>query len=257
MRRRAGPSRWLGENVLRGRGEFQSAHLDFERGIRVGHLEPGERLTQIFKRRLAERHGAPMICDRWGRGVHWQWICWVPAPNRDAKPRSSGHNFGSAKFFAAIDREERRFQAGMQVERGPIGRAAAGGAVALADDWDWHVLLRALRGAELPRLLGRLVRDGFRIRAGAFDELVEYDRRTWDAAACRRRAARFAADSWGGFQLFWPMAEAEVRATPGPEIVEAVAAVFDEVAPAMNLCMYAPCLRSGPGASVRERASRR
>jgi hypothetical protein len=50
---------------------------------------------------------------------------------------------------------------------------------------------------------------------------------------------------WGGFQLFWPMREREVKDTPGPEILDAVAAVFDAVVPAMRLCMYAPCLREG------------
>src|SRR4029453_11093647 len=34
----------------------------------------------------------------------------------------------------------------------------------------------------------------------------------------------------------------EVQATPGPELIEAILAVFAEVTPVMNLCMYAPCL---------------
>jgi hypothetical protein len=38
------------------------------------------------------------------------------------------------------------------------------------------------------------------------------------------------------------MTEGEVRATAGPDLIDAIMAVFDEVAPAMNLCMYAPCL---------------
>ncbi len=52
---------------------------------------------------------------------------------------------------------------------------------------------------------------------------------------------RFSATEWGGFQLFWPMPEKEVKATPGPDIIDAVMAVFDEVTPVMNLCMYVPC----------------
>jgi hypothetical protein len=38
------------------------------------------------------------------------------------------------------------------------------------------------------------------------------------------------------------MSEQEVQATPGPELIEAILAVFAEVTPVMNLCMYAPCL---------------
>ncbi len=39
------------------------------------------------------------------------------------------------------------------------------------------------------------------------------------------------------------MPEREVQATSGPELVNAIMAVFAEVTPVMNLCMYAPCLQ--------------
>jgi hypothetical protein len=39
------------------------------------------------------------------------------------------------------------------------------------------------------------------------------------------------------------MSERDVGETPGPDMIDAILAVFDEVTPAMNLCMYAPCLR--------------
>jgi hypothetical protein len=51
---------------------FRREYLDFDRGIRIGHLEVEERLTQILKRQLTERYGVRMICDRWGRGMYWQ-----------------------------------------------------------------------------------------------------------------------------------------------------------------------------------------
>ncbi len=133
----------------------------------------------------------------------------------------------------------------MQIERAPRRGAAEEGEITLEKDWDWHVLLRELRGEKLRRILARLLREGFRIRGGAFEALVEYDRRTWDAGLCRRRLQRFAPRAWGGFQLFWPMTEREVRATSGPELVDAMMAVFDEVAPALDPCLYAPCLSAG------------
>ena len=233
---------WRTGKIFTRRAEFRSEYLDFERGIRVGHLEPEERITQIMKGLLVERHSANMICDRWGRGVHWQWICWVPEPNKRAKPLSSTHNFASSKFFVAIDRDDRIFQSGMQIERAPKEPGKDDWPIRLQKDWDWNVFLRAMASGDLPRILARLLRDGFRVRVGPFGSLVEFDRRDWDPAACRRRAS-FSSREWGGFQLFWPMSEEEVKATPGPDIIDAILAVFDAVVPAMNLCMYAPCLK--------------
>ena len=129
----------------------------------------------------------------------------------------------------------------MQVERAPK-RPDAQGPLTVETDWDWHVLLKALSEDTLPHHLSRLLREGFRIRVGAFASRTEYAHYNWDLNACRRKAQRFSATAWGGFQLFWPMPEQEVQATHGPELVEAIMAVFAEVTPVMNLCMYAPCL---------------
>lgn len=224
------------------RGTFRSEFLDFERGIRVGHLEPEERLTQILKGRLTNRHGVRMICDRWGRGVYWQWLCWVPEPNKKAKPLSAGHNFASTKFYVTIDRQLRVLQSGMQVERAPQCKVDKW-PVTVESDWDWHVLFKALGEDALPRHLSRLLSEGFRVRVGAFANRTEYDGDTWDLNACRCTMQQLDADAWGGFQLFWPMPEQEVCATSGPELVEAMIGIFAEVTPAMNLSMYAPCLQ--------------
>ena len=78
---------------------FRSEWIDFQRGIRVGNLEPHERITQILKFHLEQRYRTPFVTDRWGRGVYWQWICWLPRANREAKPISNKVNFGCAKLF--------------------------------------------------------------------------------------------------------------------------------------------------------------
>ena len=83
---------------------FQAEFLDFRKGIRVGRLEPRARITQILKLSLQQRYGQDFIIDRWGRGVYWQWICFLPRANRRAKPISGGRNFSSAKFFIMVDR---------------------------------------------------------------------------------------------------------------------------------------------------------
>src|SRR5512136_551040 len=88
---------------------FRPEWIDFDRGIRVGNLEPHQRITQILKLGLESRHGASFVIDRWGRGAFWQWICWLPRANREAKPLSHDVNFGCAKLFIAVDQQERVF----------------------------------------------------------------------------------------------------------------------------------------------------
>ena len=50
------------------RPAFRREFLDFERGIRMGGLEPNERITQIGKAHLVARHGQLFIIDKWGGG---------------------------------------------------------------------------------------------------------------------------------------------------------------------------------------------
>ena len=233
---------WLAGNVAKRHAAFRSEYLDFERGIRVGHLEPEARITQLLKARLTDMHECRMVCDRWGRGVYWQWICWVPEPNRAAKPFSSIDNFASSKFFITIDEDDRIFQSGLQVERAPTKPVDDSEDVELDQDWDWYVLLNAQRGEEFPSKVEALLEEGFRVRVGAFSEPGEYAEESWDTEEVLRDTV-FAEDEWGGFQLFWPMSEEEVKATPGPELIDAISAVFAEISPVMNLCMYSPCLK--------------
>ena len=43
--------------------------------------------------------------------------------------------------------------------------------------------------------------------------------------------------SWAGFQVYYPMPEKEVRGSSGIDLVESMTAIFEEVTPAMNVCM--------------------
>jgi len=236
--------------VIRGpapvvRPDLRPALLDFERGIRMGNLEPNQRITQIMKHVLEARHKTKFITDRWGRGVYWQWICWLPVANRKAKPLSSGYNFGCAKFYITINREQATFEAGMQVERAPL-RAGAGYA-RTERDWDFHTLVRGLRlGAPLAAEIARLVREeGFTVRAGAFGEREMFTPATYRGPAALARACRgISADDWGGFQLCYVFARDEIRSMTGDEIIGAVGDVFDELVPAMNAVMTVACLRT-------------
>ena len=218
---------------------FHPAWIDFERGIRVGNLEPHERITRIIKHRLEERYTTPFVTDRWGRGVYWQWICWVPRENREAKPISHGVNFGCAKLYISIDKTRRVFPFGLSVERGvQKGRPAFPG-ILLREDWDWHRLMKqCVKGSPLDAELSRLVRrEGFTAgivgQAGASFTSANFR----SAGQLRAAAAKAPAGSWAGFDLFYPMPEKEVLAASGWEIVQAVLGAFSEVVPLMNMCM--------------------
>jgi hypothetical protein len=228
---------------------FDSAWIDFENGIRVGNLEPEERITRILKHHLESLHGVPFVTDRWGRGVFWQWICWVPRPNRDAKPVSHDANWGSAKYYITIDRQRREFAAGMTVERGYVEGPEARRSWGLREDWDWHRLLaRCRKGGPLDVELARLLREeGFVASLSGGAGTVRWDAAAWTSAlAVRRAAARCPAREWAGFNLFYPMSEEEVRATPGPDLVRAVKGACAQLVPAMNLCLDVPLAAGGP-----------
>jgi hypothetical protein len=220
---------------------FRPEFLDFRRGIRVGNLEEGERITRILKVALEERYGQPFLTERWGRGVYWQWIGFLTRANREAKPLSSGASFGCAKFFVMMDTDEGRFKCGMQVERGYLRAPRGHRDCRLAEDWDWFRLLRALRpSAPLARELDRLVRrEGFWIHAGSWEGAsAPFHRGNYRGVATLRRAIIAApAGRWAGFQLYYPMTREEVQGARGPDLVDAMLAAFREVTPAMNLCM--------------------
>lgn len=219
---------------------YRTEWVDFERGLRVGRLEPHERITQILKHHLEQSYGTRFITDRWGRGMFWQWICWLPRVNREAKPLSSDVNFGCAKLFVTVDGKRRVFKSGLQVERGYARGPSPYPGCLLQKDWDWHRLVRQCRrGTDLDRLLNRLIRrDGFAAELGDWDANAVFTADTFRSAAQIGDAMRrYPQREWVGFQLYYPMPEREVARCSGPELMQAVKGVFDEVIPAMNLCM--------------------
>jgi hypothetical protein len=238
---------------------FRPEWIDFERGIRVGNLEPHERVTQILKHHLEQCYGTPFVTDRWGRGVFWQWICWLPKANRQAKPLSHGYNFGCAKLFIGLDRGARVFQSGLQVERGYMTRSSDYPGNVLREDWDWHRLIRQCRkgsalDAELRRLLGK---EGFVAELGDFEHNLVLDKASFTSAGQLRAAAsRAPRDRWVGFQLYYPMPELELRSCTGYELIGAVRAVFAEVLPAMNLCLQVPLEARETGSGLKGGSAR-
>ncbi len=220
---------------------FRSEYLDFLRGIHVGNLEDNERITRILKLTLEARYQQPFVTERWGRGVYWQWMGYLPRANRAAKPLSSGVSFGCAKFFISVETDEKLFKCGMQVERGYLKAPREYRECQLKPDWDWQRLLKALRPASpMERELRRLVaQEGFMIRAGSWEEgLTLFSADNFPSMARLRRVLQEAPGRhWAGLQLFYSMTEEEVHTTTGVDLVDSMLAVFSEVTPAMNLCM--------------------
>jgi hypothetical protein len=220
---------------------FRPEYLDFERGIHVGNLEENQRITRILKLALEGRYGQPFVTERWGRGVYWQWIGYLPRANRTAKPVSSDVSFGCSKFFLTVDTGEGLFKCGLQVERGYVTAPPESRYCQLRADWDWHRLIQALKpGSAMERELERLVlHEGFMLHAGGWEEQAVYFARAGYPGVRKLRKVLESApkSGWAGFQIFYPMRESEVRGSTGLDLVESMLAVFREVTPAMNLCM--------------------
>ncbi len=219
---------------------FRPAFLDFRRGIRVGNLEENERITRILKLALESRYEQPFVTERWGRGVYWQWIGYLPRANRTAKPISGHVSFGCSKFFLMVETEEQLFKCGLQVERGYLKAPGEYRDCELRSDWHWYRLLRALKPkSPMERDLKRLVlREGFMLHAGSWDEPARFSHANFPEMLKLRRLLQVAPKNrWAGFQIYYPMREGEVRTATGVDLVESMLAVFKEVTPAMNLCM--------------------
>ncbi len=221
---------------------FRPEFLDFRRGIHVGNLEENERITRILKLALEARYQQGFVTERWGRGVFWQWIAFLPRANREAKPLSSHVSFGCSKFFISVETDEKVFKCGLQIERGYVRAPRSFRECQLAEDWDWHRLIKGLRtGSPIERELHRLVlREGFGIFAGNWEaELSHFSKDNFPGVRKLRRSLDAAShDHWAGFQLFYPMTEEEVRSSTGLDLVESMLAIFGEVAPLMNLTMH-------------------
>jgi hypothetical protein len=219
---------------------FQPEYLDFQKGIRVGNLEDNQRITRILKLALEARYQESFITERYGRGVYWQWIGFLPRTNRSAKPVSSKISFGCSKFYLTVDADEQCFKCGFSVERGMIRAPSDFPKIGLKPDWDWHRLLKTLKPAGPMALeLKRLVfREGFRVEAGSWDGRQALDKSNFPSMAkLRKRLESAPPASWAGFQVYYPMSEEEVRSSTGVDLIESMMAIFEEVTPAMNLCM--------------------
>ncbi len=188
---------------------------------------------------------------RWGRGVFWQWIAFLPRADREAKPLSSHVSFGCSKFFISVETKEELFKCGLQVERGYVKAPRSARDCELRPDWDWHRLVKGLRpGSPVDSELRRLIlREGFSLFAGSWEsEHSRFSMENFPGATKLRRLLDAApGNHWAGFQVFYPMTEEEVLGSTGADLVESMLAVFGEVTPLMNLTMQIELKEAGEG----------
>jgi hypothetical protein len=219
---------------------FLPEYLDFQKGIHVGNLNENQRITRILKLALEARYQEPFVTERFGRGVYWQWIGFLPRSNRSAKPISSKISFGCSKFYLTIDSNAKLFKCGFSVERGMIIPPDNFPKIQLQPDWDWHRLLKSLKAVgAMEKELKRLVsREGFRAEAGNWDnQLLISKNKIPPMAQLKKILAGAPAAEWAGFQIYYPMTNEEVLESSGVDLIESMMAIFNEVTPAMNLCM--------------------
>ena len=219
---------------------FQNEFLDFQKGIRVGHLEDNQRITRILKLALEARYQEEFITERFGRGVYWQWIGFVSKSNRINKPLSSKNSFGCCKFFLMIDQKDQLFKCGFSVERGMIVPQPEFPQAQLQPDWDWHRLMDGLtRGSSLEKELKRLVAsEDFSIDAGNWENRYIVSGGKFPGAEKLKNILIAAPpNEWTVFQAYYPMPEKDIRASTGVDLVDAMMAIFEETTLAMNLCM--------------------
>jgi len=219
---------------------FRPEYLDFQRGIRVGHLEPHQRITRILKHALESKFREEFVTDRYGRGVYWQWICFLSRANRAGKPVSHHTNFGCSKFFISIDREECNFKSGLQVERGYIEAPSGRQSWRLKKDWDWYLLAENLEGKpEFHQMLaGLMKKEVFHLKVGSWANPSSFAPKRCPPMDHLLNILKGIPDNhWGGFQLYYPMSPEEVEGSTGPDLVDAMMAIFVEVTPLMNACM--------------------
>ncbi len=220
---------------------FRPEFLDFQRGIHVGNLDEHERVTRILKLALEARYCQPFITERWGRGVYWQWIGFLPRANRLAKPVSSKVSFGCSKFFLSVDTDERSVKFGLQVERGYEKAPREHRHFELRPDWDWNRLLAALKPRSvMASEIDRLVRhEGFLLHAGSWEEApVSLSAANYPGPLKLRRVLQASPKNrWAGFQIYYRMTKGEVEGATGLDLIESMLAAYQEVVPTMNLCM--------------------
>ena len=230
----------IGKAIPRVAIGFIPDYLDFQRGIRVGNLQDNERITRILKLAIEDACQEPFVTERYGRGVYWQWIGFISRANRAAKPVSSNVSFGCSKFFLTVDPHDNLFKCGFSVERGFIKASPDYGDIILKPDWDWNRLLKQCKakGSLYDELKRLVMREGFVIDAGCWDDRATFRKKNLPEPAQLVRALRSAPDdAWAGFSVYYPMKEKEVLSASGADLVDSMLAVFREVTPAMNECM--------------------
>lgn len=220
---------------------FRTEWINVKKGIRVGHLEPEQRLTQILKARLLNIFSEDFLVDHWGRGLYWTYIWFCPRSNLKAKNFHGPGQFPSAKFFVGVDVEEEKFVSGLYVESGynhsDEPRYMRG------PDWDWNRFLDRLRhdGAFRNELERLVLKEAFAITIGFLDETRTFEKESYEGIQpVLGEIENRMREDWVVVQIYYPFTEKELKAMDGRQIVDAVMGTWHELLPAANGCLQMP-----------------
>lgn len=217
---------------------FKNEFIDFKHGIRVGHLEKEQRITQILKEQLLKIFKEDFIIDHWGRGIFWPYIWFCPRANLKAKKFEGSGQFPSAKYFIGVDSERSLFLSGFYVESGY--EKAEEPRYQRNEDWDWNHFINRLKNEpsfqkELERLI---VKEGFELAIGFEENLNVFNRKNFQGLQpIRDEIERRLREDWVVVQVYYPLSGKELKSMKGDDIVQSIIGIWIELVQLLNGCL--------------------
>jgi hypothetical protein len=227
--------------------QFNTQWIDFKKGIRVGHLEEDQRITQILKKRLLKLFNEDFLIDHWGRGLFWSYIWFCPRKNLKAKNFKGPGQFPSAKYFIGVDSNRRLFVAGFYVESGY--NESEEPRYQRNSDWDWNrFVVKLKKDSVFQKEVQRLMfEEDFELAIGFEENLKIFDKQNFKdlEPVCDEINKRLNED-WVVVQIYYPLSEKELKSMNGAELIQAIMGIWSESAGLMNACLRVPLSLTRP-----------
>jgi hypothetical protein len=235
---------------------FKSEWIDFKNGIRIGHLEPEQRITQILKAELLRLYQEDFLVDHWGRGVYWAYIWFCPRKNLKIKNFKGKGQFPSAKYFIGLDSDRQKFVTGFYVESGYSVHEEP--RFQRQPDWDWNRFIEKLKSdSDFEKELRLLIqKEGFELAIGFEEDLCIFSGSNYSGPEpIIQEIEKRLRDNWVVVQIYFPFTEKDIKAMDGSEIVQAVLGTWQETSGMMNMFLQIPLIisKKDPVSSMKTR----
>lgn len=221
--------------------QFKTQWIDFKKGIRVGHLEEDQRITQILKKCLFKVFNEDFLVDHWGRGLFWSYIWFCPRANLKAKNFKGPGQFPSAKYFIGIDSDRSLFVSGLYVESGY--NKSEEPRYQRNSDWDWNRFVAKLKkDSTFQKEIQRLIfEESFELVIGFEENLKIFNRENFkDVKSICNEIEKRLKEDWVVVQIYYPLSEKEVKSMKGSELIQATMGIWSESSNLMNACLQIP-----------------